>query len=237
MQSKTIVMVGLMTVFMVFDAGFASTEQTAQTRPGMASYGNFHGEYEEIFAAYANFILMPKPGLINEVPEFHELFYKSYGELLEVIKKAKVDELRSRDSRGRNILHKIMLRTDLSSGDCASLVRALLDRGANFNLPDEDGMTPLHIAVAVSNIPMVEALLNLRSGYLPMVDPNILSRPESASGAPCVTPFQLAFYSKNSYMIELFKETRKTDKSPGLTRFCRWLKALVEPFILENKPI
>lgn len=234
MRSKKMVLMSVFTLLMVFDAGFAVAEQTAQERMQASA---FHGENKKIFSDYANFILQPKPGLDNEVPEFHEFFHESYGDLLEVIKKAKVDELRSRDSRGRNILHKIMLRTDFSSGHCTSLVRALLDRGANFNVQDEDGMTPLHIAVALSNCPMVEVLLGLRSGYLPVVDQNILSRPASASGAPCVTPFQLAFYSGNAYLIEIFKETRKTYKTLVLTPFCRWLQALVEPFILKNRPI
>ena len=64
--------------------------------------------------------------------------------------------------QGKTALHKVLLPADGTDADWTSLheiVNALLAHGANPNLGDEDGKTPLHYAAILDDLEVVKSLL------------------------------------------------------------------------------
>lgn len=79
-----------------------------------------------------------------------------YGKISDLLKFSP-KHLHSFDEHNNTPLHKAILRGNIS------LVKMLLDHGANTNISNKMGHTPLHLAVICQNVEMVRLLVALNA--------------------------------------------------------------------------
>ncbi|XP_025085100.1 uncharacterized protein LOC112558713 [Pomacea canaliculata] len=78
-------------------------------------------------------------------------------------------QVNSVDSEGMAVLHRVAM---FDSDDHVRLLHYFISKGANVNLQNTSGDTPLHIAAKNSNWMMMEALLHRQAYYLPLLSRN-----------------------------------------------------------------
>lgn len=138
-------------------------------------------------------------------PCFKQLLCGSYQSMVQAIESCFYMS-GMRDAWGRSMLHQVMLSPCcLTHEQRICLVKRLLDEEENINVQDNDGLTPLHLAVAKGDIQMVQFLLDYepRVGRLP-VNPNI--RAHAMQLCPRLTPYTLALALNKPAMIRVFQE-------------------------------
>lgn len=67
------------------------------------------------------------------------------------------------DYSNKTIIHHILLNNDLSKNDKYNLVKSCIDLGAPFDIPDSNGVRPLHIASGQQNRKLVQLLLSKKA--------------------------------------------------------------------------
>ena len=82
-----------------------------------------------------------------------------WNKLLEGNPKLSVNE---RDSRGQSLLHNIVLSASMDETEKVTLVEALADMGADFNIQDKNGTPPIDVALRLKTVE-TEVVEELRS--------------------------------------------------------------------------
>ena len=89
-------------------------------------------------------------------------FNSSHGILAELLSATTtVTDIATTDSRGRTCLHLFAMGSQAQAEIGAILDLLVTESGANLDAEDEEGNTPLHHAVMVGNLAMVQGLINM----------------------------------------------------------------------------
>ncbi len=99
------------------------------------------------------------PQVCNErFRQMYQDFHAAPTEEIAIIELGSKRQINTPDAHGWTRLHYLVLTNELSEQERTFLVRELLNSGANPNIGDKLGITPLHLAVYSCNVELVKLL-------------------------------------------------------------------------------
>lgn len=94
----------------------------------------------------------------GNTPLHYAIYYDNL-ELIELLLKQKNIKVNAKNEKGFAPLHIVILGNSINS---LNILEYLLDNGANINVQDKNGHTPLHVAISQNDIEVIEMLLERR---------------------------------------------------------------------------